>query len=221
MKNTIIGATDNLGSRVTRLAASAGHEVVAFASRPEAVPALAGVRTEAGSAEEVEALAAAADGADLVLVSITGKISDTTFMQDRMPGIITAAKRAGVPRLVLVSVFGAGDTRDKASGIAQLVYRTALSRFLADKAAADELLRASGLEWTILYPVNLKDAPSLGEAAALLPLDEVERVPGLPTLPMDDAAAAILRAIERHDSVNARLLITTPKGFRRTRSAQG
>jgi len=43
-----------------------------------------------------------------VVVSITGSMSDGSFMQQRLPGIIAATKQAGVRRLILVSVFGAG-----------------------------------------------------------------------------------------------------------------
>ncbi|MCB1298676.1 MAG: hypothetical protein KDB08_06810 [Microthrixaceae bacterium] len=35
-------------------------------------------------------------------------MSDGSFMQQRLPGIIAATKQAGVRRLILVSVFGAG-----------------------------------------------------------------------------------------------------------------
>ena len=81
-------------------------------------------------------------------------------------------------RIVLISAFGAGDTAKKASGFSRLIYRTALAKFFADKAASDKLLQASGLEWTIVYPVNLKDAPALPEGAVVKPLNEVGKVPG-------------------------------------------
>ncbi len=87
-----------------------------------------------------------------------------------------------------------------------------LAGFLADKAAADRVLQATDLDWTIAYPVNLKDAPAL--PAAIKPLAEVGTVPGLPTLPMDNAAAALLDIISGPATTRARLLITTPDGWR-------
>ena len=122
-------------------------------------------------------------------------------------------KQAGVTRLVLVSVFGAGDTAEKASGLAKLVYRTALGKFLHDKAAADKILQASGLEWTIVYPVNLRDTTALTEKAAVKRLDQVGKVPGLPTLPMDNAAEALLDVVTDPKTAGQRLLITTPTGW--------
>ena len=132
MKIVVLGAAGNVGSRFARQAVAAGHEVVAYVRRPEAAPA--GTEVVVGSAEDVETLASAAQGADVLVVSITGSIRDTSFMQRLQPGIIEAARRAQVKRVVLVSVFGAGETRAKASGFARLIYNTALRGFLADKA---------------------------------------------------------------------------------------
>lgn len=176
MKIVVLGAAGNVGSRFARQAVAAGHEVVAYVRRPEAAPA--GTEVVVGSAEDVETLASAAQGAD-----------------------------------VLVSVFSAGETRAKASGFARLIYNTALRGFLADKAAADALLMESGVNWTIVYPVNLKDAPAL-PSQTVKALDEVSRVPGMPTLPMDNAAAGLLEVATDPATTGKRLLITTPTGWR-------
>lgn len=216
MKIVVLGATGNVGSRFTGQAAAAGHQVVAYVRRPNAVAPNPGVSVVEGAAEDVEQLAAAARSADAVLVSITGSMRDATFMQRTLPKIIRATEQAGVKRVVLVSVFGAGDTAHKASGFARLVYRTLLGKFLADKAAGDRILEASGLDWTIAYPVNLKASSAPG-GAAVKTLDQVGTVPGLPTLPMDDAAAALLDIITDPDTIGQRLLITTPTGWRAPR----
>lgn len=212
MKIVVLGATGNVGSRFTEQAVKAGHHVIAFARTPESIATQPGVTTAKGAAEDTEALAAAAHGADAILVSITGPIKDSSFMQRTLPKIIVAAKQAGVSRIVLVSAFGAGDTAETASGFARLIYRTVLGKFFDDKAAADGLLQSSGLDWTIVYPVNLKDA--LPEGVAVKPLTQVGKVPGLPTLPFENAATGILQVITDSETIGQRLLITTPKGWR-------
>ena len=209
MKLTIIGATGNVGSRILSRALAAGHDVRVVARRPEAIAAAPNLSVIRGSATDSETIAQAARDADAVVVAITGKPSDKSFMQTNLPGVIEGLKSAGAPRLVLVSAFGAGDTAGKASWYMRFVYRHVLGGFMADKDASDRLLQASSLPWTILYPVNLKDA------AATLPLDRVAKVPGLPTLSFDDAAAQILAAAENPDTRGQRLLVTTEKGFRR------
>ncbi|MBO1902227.1 SDR family oxidoreductase [Leucobacter weissii] len=213
MRIVVLGATGNVGSRFIPRAVQAGHEVVAYARRPEAVRAGHGVTAVRGAAEDADALAAAARGADALLVTITGSTRDATFMQRTLPKVIDAAKRAGVDRIVLVSAFGAGDTAEKASVLARLIYRTVLRRFFGDKAASDRLLQTSGLDWTIVYPVNLRDAAAL-RGAAVEPLNEVAAVPGLPTLPFDDVADALVGIVADSGAVGERLLITTPEGWR-------
>ncbi|MFC4222969.1 NAD(P)H-binding protein [Lysinibacter cavernae] len=93
MRIVVLGATGNVGSRLTAQAAGAGQQVVAFARRPDAVSSREGVTVVAGSAEDAVALEQAARGADAVVVSITGKMSDGSFMQNRLPGIIAARSR--------------------------------------------------------------------------------------------------------------------------------
>ena len=113
----------------------------------------------------------------------------------------------------MLSVFGAGDTADKASWYARLAYRVALRNFLADRVEAERLLAKSGVDYTMVFPVNLKDAPSVG-GADIVPLGEVARVPGMPTLPMDDAAAAVLQIATQAQPSGSRILLTTPNGWR-------
>ena len=213
MKIVVVGATGNVGSRLVTQAAAAGHEVVAYARRPEAVPVAPGVTVVAGQVDDVEALAAAAAGAEVVVSLIGGGFSDTTLLRRTVPSLLRAVKLAGGPRLVMLSVFGAGDTADKASWYARLAYRVVLRNFLADRVEAERLLAESGVHYTLVFPVNLKDAPSVG-GAGIVAMEEVTRVPGMPTLPMDDAAAAVLQIATQLQPSGSRILLTTPNGWR-------
>lgn len=213
MKIVIVGAAGNVGSRTVDEALNAGHEVVAYVRRPAAVPPRPGLTIAEGDASDPVALAASAQDADAVIVSITGSMKDTSFMQRTLPEIIDGVKQARAKRLVLVSAFGAGDTADKASGFARLLYRTALRKFFDDKAASDALLTDSGLDYTIVYPVNLKDAPAVPNAAVKR-LTEVRRVPGLPTLPFGNVAQALVQITEDASLSEARVLVTTAAGWK-------
>lgn len=213
MKTLIIGATGNVGSRTMKHALEAGHQVVAYVRRPEAVSAAEGVRIIKGDVKDPAALAKASEGVDAIIVAITGAVSDASFMQRAVPGIITAAKTADVKRIVMVSAFGAGDTADKAAWFMKLAYRTVLGKFFRDKAASDLLLEHSGLDYTIVYPVNLKDAPASINAVAK-PLDQVEKVPGMPTLPFTNVAQELVRIVADPASIGQRILITTAKGWK-------
>jgi len=80
MKLVIVGATGNVGSRTVEQALAAGHEVVAYARRPEAVAAKTGLTVVGGEAADTAALAAASTGADAVILAITGPTKDAAFM---------------------------------------------------------------------------------------------------------------------------------------------
>ncbi|MFF3064481.1 NAD(P)-dependent oxidoreductase [Oerskovia sp. NPDC057915] len=213
MKIVVLGATGNLGSQVVEQAVAAGHEVVAYARRPEAVPTRPGVSVVGGALDDSSALADAVRGADVVVSAVGGPAKDRTFMQRVLPTIVAGLEEAGVDRFVLVSAFGVGDTATKASWFARLVYRTVISAMFADKAASEAILPTSPLRWTIACPVNLKDAPALA-SETVKPLDEVGAVPGLPTLPFANAGRALVEIASNPEYVGERVLVTTPTGWR-------
>jgi hypothetical protein len=78
---------------------------------------------------------------------------------------------------------------------------------------AEAVLLAGDLEWTIAHLVNLKDASS-GASASVQPLDQVGRVPGVPTLPFLDAAKALVAIADGAGTVRRRVLVTTERGWR-------
>lgn len=213
MRMLIVGATGNVGSRVARQAAQAGHDVVAFVRRPEAVATDSHITVVKGAVEDTASLTEAARHVDVVFVAITGKMSDSSFMKKRMPGVITVLTNAGGPRIVVTSVFGAGDTFDKVSWFARVIYRTVLRGFLADKAEADQLVRESGLPYSLIYPVNLKVTKSKG-SVDVVSKGSVTKVPGLPTLSMDEAARGILAVITEKTEDGGEYVLTPPRGWR-------
>ncbi len=74
--------------------------------------------------------------------------------------VIDATQTAGVKRFVFITVIGAGDSSDAAPGFSK--------RFLAEvislKTRAEDHLRASGLDYTIIRPGGLGDVPATGTA---------------------------------------------------------
>jgi uncharacterized protein YbjT (DUF2867 family) len=67
--------------------------------------------------------------------------------------LIEAAKENGVARYVMVSAMGAADPPSGGD---------VFGEYLRAKAAADEALRGSGLEYTIVRPGGLTDEPGTG-----------------------------------------------------------
>ena len=67
--------------------------------------------------------------------------------------LVEAARAAGIARYVMVSSVGAHDPEAGAD---------AMRPYLRAKAEADEMLAASGLDWTIVRPGRLTDDPGTG-----------------------------------------------------------
>lgn len=215
MNITVIGATGNIGSRFVAQAAAAGHHVTAYARRPDAVIARAGVAVAGGELTDGAALAQAITDSDVVVVLLTGSMTDGSFMKRTFPPVLAALRATPRARLVLVSVFGAQPTRPRASMFARAVYSTVLRRFLADKAESDTAALAAHPRTTIVFPVNLVDRPASGDGAVFA-LDDVATVPGMPTLSLDDAADALLSVVTSSDAPQR--VVIAPREAVRTRS---
>jgi uncharacterized protein YbjT (DUF2867 family) len=86
-----------------------------------------------------------------------------------------AAERAGVRRLVQVSSMGAGQPPQPGSDEVWAAYITT-------KTAAEADLRARDLDWTILRPGGLTDAPPAGRIRLASPPVPAGTVPA-PTSP--------------------------------------
>jgi putative NADH-flavin reductase len=79
-----------------------------------------------------------------------------------IPVIVAAMKETGVSRVVYQSSLGVGDSVAQTPVALRLMYRLALSRVYADKAAGERVLRDSGLDWTLVYPVLMSNGPRTG-----------------------------------------------------------
>jgi len=220
MKIVILGSTGTTGTQVVERALDAGHEVVAFARRPEAVPPRARLGVTRGSVEDLASMTAAFAGADAVIscvgIPMLPRVifKGTDFQQRTLPLILSALNQARVKRFVLMSSFGSGDTADKASLMARImIYRSMAKGLFDDKALAERALARSSVNWTAVYPVTLKRGPAI-PSAKVIPLDEVAEVPGLPTLPFTNVASVLVDLAGDDHRAGQRLLITTPDGWR-------
>ena len=112
---------------------------------------------------DVDALAGLIEGHDAVVWSAGAGGGDParTRAVDQEAAIRTmeAAARAGVQRYVMVSYFGASPDHGIDPGHPFFPYAEA-------KAAADEYLRASSLDWTVLGPSTLTFAEPSGRIDA-------------------------------------------------------
>jgi uncharacterized protein YbjT (DUF2867 family) len=161
----VIGGNRDTGLEVVRLLRARGTAVTVFvrpASDASAAAALGAqiVRGDALSRADLDAAVRAVPYA--AIVSTLGRSLAPGTRADDVGNrnAIDAARSAGVRRFVLVTVIGAGDSRDTAYFLA----RRALRQVMADKTVAEDYLRASGLDYTILRPGGLLNGPDSGRA---------------------------------------------------------
>ncbi|MCW3768782.1 NAD(P)-binding oxidoreductase [Paenarthrobacter ureafaciens] len=158
----IIGGHGKVALHLSRILSGEGHDVTSFIRNPEHV---ADVTATGASAEVLDVensttaeLAKALGGHDAVVWSAGagGGNPSRTYAVDRDAAIrsMDAAVEAGVKRYVMVSYFGA----DKDHGVPE---DNSFFAYAEAKAAADEYLRNTGLDWTVLGPGALtEDAPT-------------------------------------------------------------
>ena len=121
---------------------------------------------------DTSALAGLLPGHDAVVFSAGAGGGDParTYAVDRDAAIrvIDAATKAGVKRFVMVSYFGAGPDHGVPQDDPFFAYAEA-------KAAADEHLRGSDLDWTVLGPGRLTLEPATGRIVVGQGKGEVSR----------------------------------------------
>lgn len=174
MNLTVIGASRGIGRKVVEYALSRGHGVVALARSADKMGIEAeGFTPVVGDATDPVALARAVDGADAVIVTLgvprdIRALRRTTLFSDATRALIPAMEAAGVPRLLAVTGFGAGDSAARLSTLERIPFKLVLGRAYADKSMQEEMIRASGLDWTIARPGILNDNAMSGKYKVLV-----------------------------------------------------
>jgi nucleoside-diphosphate-sugar epimerase len=135
------------------------------------------------AAHEIAGAISGADAAVFAAGAGPGSGADRKLTMDRDGAIklLHAATEAEVPRLVVISAVG---TEAPPQG------DDVFSVYLRAKAEADEAVRASDREWTIVRPGRLTDDPGTGRV-------RVETTPFRGQVPRDDVASVLVRLV--HD----------------------
>ena len=141
MKLAITGGTGFVGSHLIDAALAAGHEVKALTRRDQ--PAREGVQWVAGSLEDRDSLRELVTGADAIIhaAGVITAPDAAGFDRGNVAGtlaMLAAATAGGVHRFVHVSSLAAREPK--------------LSLYGGSKARSEDLVRCSGLEWSIVRP---------------------------------------------------------------------
>ena len=163
MKVLVAGAHGKTARRLVRILREDGHEVRGLVRKEEQMPDI-----EADGAapvlvdlekEEVEgAVGRAVEGCDAIIFAAgagpgSGAARKETMDYGGAAKLVEAAEKHGVRRYLMLSSMGAGDPEGGSE---------AMRPYLFAKARADERLRESGLDYTIIRPGGLTDEEGTG-----------------------------------------------------------
>ncbi|MFD0318761.1 NAD(P)H-binding protein [Streptomyces flavalbus] len=191
----VTGATGNVGRSLVRTLAAAGAPVTATSRGIADADLPDGVRRLPADLTDVESLRPVLEGADALFLQNGGPSAQLLDA----PGILGAAKAAGVERVVLLSSQGVTTRPESAShgGVAR---------------AIEDAVRQSGLDWTVLRPGGFASnafawaASVRAERTVAAPFADV----GLPVVDPDDIAEVAAVALREDGHAGRSYELTGP-----------
>ena len=188
----VAGGHGQIARRLLRLLVDGGHTGRGLIRNPDhaadlerigASPALCDLehddpRPHLGGADAIVFAAGAGPG--------SGPARKRTVDLGAAVKLIDAARELGVARYVMVSSIGAYDPERG---------EEAMRPYLRAKAEADQALQTSGLDWTIVRPGHLTDAPGTGH------VDVSTAFGRRADVPRDDVALVLLECLQAPNTV--------------------
>ena len=165
MKVIIFGATGTVGKLAVERVLADGHFVSAFARRPWNLNIdHSALNLVAGDAMDEEMVADAVQGHDAVIITLgSGMSRRSVIRSEGTKNIIRAMKMHGVMRLICQSTLGAHESWSNLNFFWKRIMFGALLRpVFLDHELQEDLVRASGLNWTLVRPSAFTDGPALG-----------------------------------------------------------
>ena len=165
MKIAVFGATGTIGHQVVNQALAQDHQITALARNPEKLgldhDQLTKRAVDVFDAHQVEEAIAGNDAVIIVLGSakLTGQVRSVGTRN-----IIAAMKKLGVKRLICQTTLGIGDSQASLNFYWKyLMFGLILRSVYQDHIVQEELVRDSGLDWTIVRPAAFTDGPVTGK----------------------------------------------------------
>ena len=191
MKVLVVGANGQIGHQVVEKLKDKGHDPVAMVRKEEQTKQFKdkGINTVLGDLEKD--FSHAFEGVDTVVFAAgsggnTGP--DMTLVIDQEGAIETVdnAKNAGVKHFVIVSSMGADSPKEQKD----------IKHYMYAKHRADEYLKSSGLNYTIIRPGMLQNEAGTGKVS----LSEENQAFG--NVQRADVASVIVQSVDSNKAEN-------------------
>jgi putative NADH-flavin reductase len=215
MRITVFGANGATGRLLTAQALAAGHEVAAVTRQPAAFPITHERLTVAqADVHDPRAVSRAVGGSDAVLSALGVPFTrrPISVYSTGTGNIAAAMSRHGVKRLAVVSSSATQPHQHPGGGfllnhvLQPLITATIGKTTYRDMRRMEELLRGSDLDWTVMRPSGLFDAPGVTQYE----LHE-DQAPGIFTS-RADLAASLLEQAASTRFIRKTVAVTTSEG---------
>ena len=205
-KIVLVGGSGFLGRYICRALVAAGHEVVVLGRNPakmERIPQLRGAETVRGDVTDPASLRGVLDGADAVATAVgfpnypvelpRKGLTFDRYEREATAHLLEEASRASVARYFYLSGVNVDPLSDK--------------NWYRAKGRAEELIRSSGIDYSILRPSwaygpedrALNRFRTIARFSPIVPKPGV-KVQRIPPVYVEDIALAAARIFERQDA---------------------
>jgi putative NADH-flavin reductase len=164
MKIAIFGASGRTGILTVYQALDKGHQVTAFARNPTSVTIQhKNFRVIQGDILDYEKVKQAVEGQEAVISALgVESRKPTTVLSEGTQNILRAMEELNVPRFICMSSAGIlGD--DAGFLFGKIIMPLFLREVFKDKVRQMEVIQKSKVEWVIIRPTGLTDAPKTGK----------------------------------------------------------
>jgi putative NADH-flavin reductase len=214
MKLTIFAATGGIGRHLLEQAVAAGHDVTAVVRDPKKLTQNVRVVSADLAAPDLGALKSAVAGADAVLSGLGPRtLSEAGITSRGTRAIVEAMKATDARRIVVVSAAPIGTVpspgrpnpprHDPGEGffmrhLLSPMIKTVLRKHYADLALMEDILRDSGLDWTVMRPPALTNKPLTRNYRTA----HGQNLRGGLTISRADVADMMLRVLEQPETIS-------------------
>jgi uncharacterized protein YbjT (DUF2867 family) len=200
----VFGASGRTGKLVIKESLKKGHHVLAFVRSLTKLdlshPQLEIVQGDATSVTDVDGAVERSN----IVVSVLGQAANSPhdICSLGVSNIVESMKKHGVRRLVCLSDYGNGETRNK--GLYSRFIWLIIRAHLEDKEKMENTVMSSGLAWTIVRATILTDGP---KSTSYKAGPEI-KVGLVPKISRHDVADLMVRQLEDESSIGLALSIS-------------
>lgn len=205
MKVVLYGATGQAGRPILDELTQRGHQVIAVARRPEALPVgTTSVKDDLSDLDRISTLIA---GADAVVSAYAPPREDTDQLVSVTQRLIAAVKSTGVSRLVVVGGCGSLEFSPGVTVLKSGYWPEAYVPIAVSHTKALASLRESGINWTYFSP-PMSITPGQRTGRFRLGGDDlIKDAEGQSRVSFEDYAVALVDELERPAHERARFTI--------------